>query len=285
MCPLIVAQEQFARDARPRQPEPMVMDEPQGVAEYDQAGAAVLVPMHHLNALALSRLLPDGGVLLDLGCGSGRLLARLAQGRPDVHSIGLDLSAPMLKTGRQLLAQEHLTDRVELRSGDITAFDSELARSPDVLSCNLTLHQLPSEELVRQCLDAIGRARQRTGCAVYIFDLARLRSPRSWPAIMSLVDVPGPAFLRDAIASERAAFTFAEAIDLLESAGLGDLQHVCVGPLQVHWAAGRDVGLPRRWHEVPLPRGTRLATRVVLQSFPRALTVAPVSAVSAAPGN
>jgi tRNA (cmo5U34)-methyltransferase len=272
LCPLIVARERFARGSRPRQPEPMVMDDSRGVVEYDQAGAVVLAPVHHVNALALSRLLPDRGALLDLGCGSGRLLARLAQGRPDVRSVGLDLSEPMLETGRRLLAQERLADRVELRSGDITTFDGEPPQRLDVVSCNFTLHQLPSEELVNRCLTAIRRTRKRTGCGVYIFDLTRLRSPRSWPTIVSMVDVPGPAFLQDSIASEQAAFTFAELTNLLRSAGLGDLQHHCAGPLQVHWAASRDVGPPGRWHDVPLPRGTRLATRAVLQSFPAALT-------------
>jgi hypothetical protein len=89
---------------------------------------------------------------------------------------------------------------------------------------------------------------------------------------MSLVDVPGPSFLRDSIASEQAAFTFAELVDLLRSAGLDDLQRLDAGPIQVHWAAGRDVASPGRWHDVSLPQGTRLATRVVLHWFPRALT-------------
>jgi tRNA (cmo5U34)-methyltransferase len=175
-------------------------------------------------------------------------------------------------TGQKLLAQERLADRVELRSVDITTFDGELPQRLDVVSCNFTLHQLPTEELVCRCLDAIHRTRQRTGCGVYIFDLARLRNPRTMPAIMSLAVVPGPVFLQDSIASERAAFTCAELTDLLRSSGLGELNHFCAGPFQVHWAPCRDAGSPVRWQEVPLPRGTRLATRIALRSFPRTLT-------------
>jgi ubiquinone/menaquinone biosynthesis C-methylase UbiE len=253
----------------------MVMDESRGVAEYDQAGETAQVPLHHCSALALSRLLPKGGVLLDLGCGSARLLARLARGRPDLRCVGLDLSEPMLKTGRRLLAQQDVADRVELRSGDITTFDDELPPSLDLVSCNLALHQLPSEELLERCLEAIARTRQRTGCGVYIFDLTRLRNSRSWPAMMSLAVVPGAVFLRDSIASERAAFTFAELTCLLQRASLGDLQHARAGPLseyQVHWVARRDFRPSGLWQEVPLAQGTGLATRVVLRSFPRALT-------------
>lgn len=276
MAPLILAREAMTRGVRQREPEPMVMDEPQGVTEYDEAGAALQVPVHHFNALALSRLLPAGGTLVDLGCGSGRLLARLARGRPDAHLVGLDLSEPMLETGRQLLANEGVADQVELRRGDITTFDDDLPAPSDVVSCNFTLHQLPSEELVRGCLEAIARARELTGCGVYLFDLVRLRNARTWPTLMSLLKTRrGSVFWHDALASERAAFTFAEMTELLEHAGLDELRHVRARPLgeyQVHWVARRDGTSAGAWQDVPLPQGTRLATEIVLRSFPRALT-------------
>jgi tRNA (cmo5U34)-methyltransferase len=252
----------------------MVMDEPQGVAEYDRFGAAAQVPLHHLNALAISRLLGEGGTVLDLGCGSARLLARLAHGRPDARIVGLDLSEPMLETGRSLLAREGLAGRVQLRRGDITTFDSELPERPDVVCCNLALHQLPSDELVHRCLEAIGRVRARTGCAVHVFDIARLRNPRSLPAMLSLVVMPGRVVLGDAIASERAAFTFAELTDRLGRAGLADLRHVrsrLLGEYQLHWAAAREPAAPGAWRDAPLPSGTRLATRILLASFPRSV--------------
>jgi hypothetical protein len=184
----------------------------------------------------------------------------------------------MLKAGRRLLAREGLTERVELRVGDLTTFDGDLPEQPDVVSCSLALHQLPNVALVDHCLQAIRHARERTGCGVYIFDLARLRNRRTWPAMMSLVTVPGSVFLRDAIASERAAFTFAELTELLGRAGLGDLEHASAGPLgeyQLHWIGGRDVGPVGSWLGCPLPPGTRLATRVIQRSFPRALTRTP----------
>lgn len=275
LFPLIVTREALARGERPREPEPMVMDEPRGVTEYDQAGAMLQVPVHQFSARAISRLLPDGGTLIDLGCGSGRLLARLAVARPDARILGLDLSERMLHVGRRLLEREGLADRVELRLGDITEFDAELPERLDVLSCNFALHQLPSDELASRCLGAIGRARQRTGCAVWIFDFARLRDPRSWPAIMSMLDVPGPAFREDGIASERAAFTRSELTTLLDHAGLGDLEHARSRPLgeyQAHWALGHDRPSNGIWHDVPLPRGIGLASRIFLQSCPRSLT-------------
>jgi SAM-dependent methyltransferase len=254
----------------------MVMDEPQGVVEFDQAGAEVQIGIHHFNALAISRLLPKDGTVIDLGCGSGRLLEQLARGRPDARVIGLDLSEPMLETGRQRLAREGL-DNVELRRGDVTTFDTETAEQPDVVSCNWTLHQLPGEEIASACLAAIARARSRCGCAVWIFDFVRLRHPGSWPAFMSMVTMPGPVVVEDGIASERAAFTLEELTGLLGRAQLDDLQHVRSRPLgeyQVHWAEGRDrvASPPGVWRDFPLPAGTRLLKRLALSSFPHSLT-------------
>jgi ubiquinone/menaquinone biosynthesis C-methylase UbiE len=108
--------------------------------------------------------------VVDLGCGTARLLERLALGRPDARIIGFDLSEPMLDTGRARLEREGLGDRVELRLGDITTFDPELKDTPDVVSCNFALHHLPTDEVASRCLEAVARVRARTGCAVWIFD-------------------------------------------------------------------------------------------------------------------
>ena len=279
LYPLIVAREKLAGAERRREVggEPAVMDEPEGVKEYDEFGTGGEIGVHRFNALGISRLLPEGGTLLDLGCGSGRLLARLAHGRPDARIIGLDLSEPMLETGRRVLAGEGLADRVELRRADITDFDADVPEPFDVISCNFALHHMPTAEIASRCLEAIARARSRTGCAVWIADFARLHHPGTWPAFTAMINWPGPVVHSDAIESERAAFSEAELRGLLDGAGLGDLQCVRsrpLGELQVHWAAGRDQPSPVSglWRDTPVPRQARLLALMAVASFPRSLT-------------
>jgi ubiquinone/menaquinone biosynthesis C-methylase UbiE len=279
LFPLIVARERLARGERSRTVggEPAVMDEPQGVKEYDELGSAAEAGQHQFCARGISRLLPEGGTLLDLGCGSARLLVQLAHGRPDARVIGLDLSEPMLETGRRNLERERVGDRVELRRGDITACDTTVTEDVDVVSCNFALHHLPDDATALACFEAIARIRERTGCAVWLFDFARLRHPASWPAMVSMIEMPGDVVYNDAIESERAAFSHPEMTALLERAGLADLAHVRarpLGELQVHWAPKRDRPEPVTglWRERALPRETRLLTRFVTQSFPRSLT-------------
>jgi arsenite methyltransferase len=279
LLPLIVAREKLTRGDRPRQVggEPAVMDEPQGAEEYDVLGTTGEVGLHRFSARAISRLVPQGGTLLDLGCGSGRLLARLAHGRPDIRIVGLDLSEPMLEMGRQTLQREGLADRVELRRCDITDFQGEVPDRLDVVSCNFAFHHLPDEDLARRCLEGIAKTRSSTGCGVWLFDFARLRHPATWPGLASLVRWPGPVVYNDAIESERAAFTFEEMRQMLERAELGDLHHARSRPIgenQAHWAPSRGAPSPTTglWREKPLPPGTGLLAQTVLLSFPRSLS-------------
>ena len=59
-----------------------------------------------------------GASVLELGCGTGRNLARIATAYPDVRLYGLDISHEMLE-----LAGVKLAARAELAAGDATSFD------------------------------------------------------------------------------------------------------------------------------------------------------------------
>src|ERR1700730_2071925 len=121
----LLALEFFSRDTLMRPPEPsLVVDAPQNVAAFDRQGQqeGPLIPLYHFCSLAISRLLPEGGRLLDLGSGSGRLLGHLANGRPDVEIIGLELSQPMVDTGNRMFQQAGLFPKVRLEIGDMTNF-------------------------------------------------------------------------------------------------------------------------------------------------------------------
>jgi SAM-dependent methyltransferase len=123
--------------------------------------------------------------VLDLGCGDGRLAARVLDARPSVEQVvGVDSSPPMLTRARERFSDD---PRVEIRAGDLREpirglghFDlivsgfaihhladegkrrlfSEVADQlqPGGLFANLEVVASATPELHRTFLDAIGRA-------------------------------------------------------------------------------------------------------------------------------
>jgi len=275
VMPYVIARERLTRSDLGRTPEPMVMDEPVGVAAFHEAGKidGSNMPIYEMWAKAMSQLLPGGGSVLDLGSGSGRYLAQLARHRPDLRIIGLDLSDTMLATGRRLLEEEGLSDRITLLEADITTFDAEVPEDVDMVSSVFALHHLPTVEHLDSCLARIAAVRAQRGCAVFLGDFARLKNPRTFPRTLSTISGFPPALRPDAVASERAGWSLAEITDALERAGLGELHHLLASPLpllQIHWAPahGRaDEGDEALWREMGVPRGVRFDTAVWRRSF------------------
>jgi SAM-dependent methyltransferase len=269
------AQTQPGDSKRSRVPEPMVMHEPDAAAAFHRAGSGdgPLVPLYELCARGIGKLLGDGGTAMDLGSGSGRFLAYLAERRPDAQLVGVELSEPMLALGERMLADEGLGDRVRLVHGDMTACLQLVPARLDLLSCMLALHQLPSAVELAGALGQIAAIRERTGCAVWIADIVRLEDDAPMKQWMAQTPDPDPLFWTDAFASEAAGWTEDELAAALEESGLGDL-HAAASPLlQVHWAAARD-GRPdsdERWRELEMSRELRgrvIALRMGLRGLP-----------------
>lgn len=68
---------------------------------------------------------PAGGSVLEIGCGTGRNLVRIAQAYPLSLCHGLDVSAAMLDTAGRSVARAGLEARIALAQGDATGFDAE----------------------------------------------------------------------------------------------------------------------------------------------------------------
>lgn len=252
----------------------MVMDDEASVAAFHVAQPVMQLPVYRVNALAMSALLPERGTVLDLGSGSGRLLAHLAEARPDVRSIGTDLAETMLSQGRSLIEESRLTGRVELHNADITELPDDLPQDVDLVSTVWALHHLPSEEHLRRCLVGIAAIRERTGCAVWIFDFARLGHDSTFPAMVAMVPRAPARLCEDAIASERAAWSFGELRDALHDAGLGDLEGVR-GKGLLHYVqawcapsrAGRSSAHATLWSAPKLPFASRFGFRQYRKSL------------------
>jgi tRNA (cmo5U34)-methyltransferase len=244
--PVIVARDRRCPPGRERIPEPMVMNDPESVAQFHAGG--VTNPgqqaVYDFSARALDALLPPDARLLDLGVGSGRALSALLRRRPDIQATAVDLAPNMLATARELFATERLDNRVELIQADITALPAQLDTADwDGVSCVWTLHQLPDFDVLRAALRQVAALRRNSGAAVWIFDFQRLKDPSALEALIPCVDPSMPPVLRkDAIASEAAGFTYGELSTELIAAGLDNMSSGHARPLpylQAFWAQGK----------------------------------------------
>lgn len=68
---------------------------------------------------------PKGGSVLEIDCGTGRNLIRIAQRYPDCACHGLDVSSAMLATAQGSVAKAGLQRRIRLAQADATGFDPQ----------------------------------------------------------------------------------------------------------------------------------------------------------------
>lgn len=111
-----------------------------------------------------------GGPVLELGCGTGRLLVPLAQAGYEV--VGLDRSPAMLARAQARLSAAGLAERVALVRGNITGFDLGRSFGLAILALNSFMHLTDQADQ----LGALHCARQH------------LR-----PGGLLILDLPGPS--------------------------------------------------------------------------------------------
>ncbi len=85
---------------------------------YDRVVAGwLLVPLYRAVAAHVAAAVPEGGRVLDVGTGPGRLLVDLAARRPDLHLVGVDPSPEMVAHARRRSRDAGLVDRLEVARG------------------------------------------------------------------------------------------------------------------------------------------------------------------------
>lgn len=267
--PLIAVRERRHPPGRKRVPEPMVMNDPDSVAQFHDGGISNTgqIAVYDFSARTLDAFVPEGGRLLDLGVGSGRALNAFLRQRPDVTAVAVDLAPNMLATAHDLFRADGVDKRVELVEADITALPDRLAHAKwDAVSCVWTLHQLPDFDVLHGALAQIAGVRQRCGAAVWIFDFQRLKDPAALDAMINVLNPSlAPVLRKDALASEAAAFTASELSAELAAAGLHNMRSGHAGPLpwmQAYWVSSTCSDSRSSPRAVPL----RLAGQVRLDA-------------------
>jgi len=117
---------------------------------------------------------------LDVGCGTGRLLAFLHDAWPGIRWTGLDLSPPYLAEARRLIGR---TARVKLVEGAAETLPFEEA-SLDLVVSSFLLHELPPD-VRRSALTEMARVLKPGGLVVIVESIQKGDHP-SWEGLLDL---------------------------------------------------------------------------------------------------
>ena len=148
---------------------------------YDRYTARIFGGIHRSVAEDVAAAAPTGGMVLDAGCGSGRLAVLIARRRPDLQVRGVDLERGMVEVATQRAEQENLASRVHFTVGDLA--DLPLPDdSVDLIVSTASLHHWAD---VGAVIASLGRV-LRPGGKMWIYDFRPVPAGRVRSAARNL---------------------------------------------------------------------------------------------------
>lgn len=194
--------------------EPELMDDEQQSVAYARADFGT---SNQLFVDGLVRDFPQHlHAAVDLGCGPGDVVIRLARRAPGVTITAIDGSAPMIALAHEAVVRSRLERRIGLVQSRVPGLPLVSHAFDAVLSKDL-LHHLPDPSVLWTEIARLGRS----GAAVYVMDLIRPDTPEAARRIVDAVSAnEHPILCEDFYHSLCAAFTVDEVRDQLAAAGL-----------------------------------------------------------------
>ena len=120
---------------------------------YVVRGSAIAARRYVLPHIYSSLDAVDPGYLVDLGCGSGRLLVDLCKRFPKLQGLGVDISEQACHAAQENVAREKMSDRIEIIRASCQSYvathDFESALRSDgkplVITCLFMMHDLMAD--------------------------------------------------------------------------------------------------------------------------------------------
>lgn len=223
-----------------RQLEPEVMDSWEEATEYDAMDFTEVNNSFVEEVISLS--LPEQGLMLDAGTGTGRIPVLMCQKLPQWQIIAIDMAQSMLQVAAHHVEQAGLQSQISLELVDAKNLPYD-DNSFDVVISNSLVHHLPNPLLF---FEELKRVLKPHG-AVLIRDLFR---PQDLVTTNALVENIGKEYdehqkklFRDSLL---AALTIDEVNELIVAAGLVGLQ--AYQSSDRHWSAKCSWNIPNPIH-------------------------------------
>jgi len=194
--------------------------EPELMEDEQQALAYARADFSTSNQWYVDHLLEDCPdalrTVLDIGCGPGDVMVRLAAARSGVRITAVDGSGAMLSLARAAVNAAGLNDRITLLQGLVPGLPLAERSFDAVLSKDL-LHHLPDPMVLWSEAMRLGRP----GAMVYVMDLMRPETPSAARGIVETIAGDEHPILKDDFyASLCAAFTLDEVKEQIENSRL-----------------------------------------------------------------
>jgi ubiquinone/menaquinone biosynthesis C-methylase UbiE len=158
--------------------------------------------------------LPSDATVLEIGCGTGKLLNRLAQSNPSLVGIGVDLASGMVDQAKR---KTPFGDRLQFIEANVTALPFDDAEF-DAVFCAISFLHYPDPD---RALSEVARV-AKPGGRFYLADF----TPPNWAPSDTILHDVSPAGVRFYNAQARAA--------LGERAGLSCDRHAyLLGPVMM----------------------------------------------------
>jgi ubiquinone/menaquinone biosynthesis C-methylase UbiE len=132
---------------------------------YDRYTARLFAGLHRRVVDDVAGAAPQGGMVLDAGCGSGRLAVQIARRRPDLRVRGIDLEQGMVTVAARRAERESLASRVTFAAADLADLPLP-ADSVDLIVSTASMHHWAD---VRAVIGSLGRV-LRPGGEMWIYD-------------------------------------------------------------------------------------------------------------------
>jgi SAM-dependent methyltransferase len=105
----------------PRKPGPEGIEAPEVAEAYDRITRWPQVRLLRRMVVARLAKYQPKGILIDIGCGPGRLTTLIAQRHQSLHVVGIDSAEEMIRTAASNASSLGLSDRVQFRLGDVAS--------------------------------------------------------------------------------------------------------------------------------------------------------------------
>jgi ubiquinone/menaquinone biosynthesis C-methylase UbiE len=148
---------------------------------YDRYTARLFGGIHKSVAEDVAATAPTGGLVLDAGCGSGRLAVLIARRRPDLQVRGVDLEPGMVEVAARRAQQDNLASRVHFSVADLADLPMT-DDSVDLVVSTASMHHWADASAV---IASLGRV-LRPGGQMWIYDFRLVPAGRVRPAARNL---------------------------------------------------------------------------------------------------